>query len=150
MPRRRYSISVDVQAPPARVWEIVRDVERWHEWTASIRSIMRRDDGPFRIGSTALVRQPRLPPAVWTVTDLQDGRSFTWENRSPGIRSIGRHAVEPAAGGTRASLSIEFIGWLAPLFAMLFGGLTERYIGLEAAGLKRRGEAAVSETGGVS
>ncbi len=136
----RVSQSIDIQAPPARVWAVMSGVTGWHEWTASITSVTRKDDGPFRVGSSALVRQPKLPPAVWTVSSLDEGRQFTWESRSPGVRSIGRHSVEPIASGTRATLSVEFHGLLAPIFGRMFRRLTEQYIGLEAAGLKKRSE----------
>jgi hypothetical protein len=55
----------------------------------------------------------------------------------PGIRVIARHGVEPVAGGTRVTLSIEYTGLLGPLIAWL----NRRYLALEAAGLKRRSEA---------
>jgi uncharacterized membrane protein len=135
-----FSTSVDIQAPPERVWPVIKDVERWHEWTASIASITRKDDGPFGVGSSALVRQPKLPDAVWTVTSLDEGRQFTWETRVPGMHSIGRHAVEPAPGGSRATLSIELTGLLAPIIGRIYRRLTEEYIALEAAGLKKRSE----------
>ncbi|MFI5210450.1 MAG: hypothetical protein ACHQ2E_08400 [Gemmatimonadales bacterium] len=44
-------------------------------------------------------------------------------------------------GGTRATLAIEITGVLGPLLARLTGKQTDRYIALEAAGLRRRSEA---------
>jgi carbon monoxide dehydrogenase subunit G len=136
-----FSISVDVQAPPSAVWAVMSDVERWHEWTASITSVTRLDPGPLAIGARAHVRQPKLRPADFIVTELEAGRQFTWVTHSPGIVATARHSVEPIPGGTRARLSVQFDGLLAAPVAWLFGRLTNEYLALEAAGLKKRSEA---------
>jgi carbon monoxide dehydrogenase subunit G len=135
-----FRTEIDIEAPPERVWAIIRDVERWHEWTASITSIRRLDAGPLRVGSTAQVRQPRLPPNRFVVTALQDSRGFSWESRSPGLRGVGHHWIEPAAHGSRVTLGVDFRGPLAWLVSRLYGPLTQRYIEMEAEGLKRRAE----------
>jgi uncharacterized membrane protein len=131
-----FTISVDIQAPPQRVWLTMRDVERWPEWTPSVTSVQRLDDGPFSRGSRARVRQPKLLPAVWEVTALSEGSSFTWVTRSPGLQVAGRHSVEPRPGGSQVTLALDFTGLLAPLVGRLLGGLNERYLALEANGLK--------------
>ena len=133
-----FNITVDIAAAPARVWQVIADIERWHEWTPSVSSIRRLDAGPLAVGSRARVRQPRLPPAVWEVTELHDGRSFTWVTRSPGVRVTARHAVEPGELGARARLAVEFSGLLGPLVGRITRDLNERYLALEANGLRRR------------
>jgi len=80
---RTFSTDVGIGASPERVWAVMRDVERWHEWTSTVRSIRLRRRSPLRVGSRAFVRQPRLLPAWWVVTDLQDGREFRWISRGP-------------------------------------------------------------------
>jgi hypothetical protein len=133
-----FSIVVDIAAPPDRVWAVMTDVERWPEWTPTVTRIQRLDDGPLTVGSRARVRQPRLPTAVWQVSELLEGRSFTWVSHSPGVRVTAEHGVEPTAGGTRAKLSVQFSGVLAPLVARLTRRLNERYLALEAKGLSER------------
>jgi hypothetical protein len=91
----------------------------------------------------ALVRQPKLLPAQWQITELEDGRSFTWITRAPGVLVTARHWVEGAANGSRATLSLDFSGPLGPLVARLTRGLNTRYLALEAQGLKKRAEADV-------
>ncbi len=98
------------------------------------------------IGSRARIRQPKLLPAVWRVTELEEGRAFTWVTRSPGVRVKARHHVEPTTHGARATLSLDFSGPLAPLVARLTRGLNERYLALEAEGLKARSEGASPHT----
>lgn len=137
-----FDINVDIAAPPDRVWAVMRDIERWHEWTASVTSITRLEQGTLKVGSRARIRQPRIPRADWTITELNDGHGFTWETRSPGVRVVARHVVEPSAVGTRATLSLKFLGLFGPLVAWMTASTNRRYLALEAAGLKQRSETA--------
>lgn len=136
-----YSISVQIEAPPDCVWAVMSDIERWHEWTPTITSIRRTNAGPFRIGARARIHQPRLPPADWVVTALNEGRGFDWESRAPGVRVLARHVVEPGASGTRVTLSVQYSGLFGNILGRLTAGINRRYIALEADGLKRRAEA---------
>jgi uncharacterized protein YndB with AHSA1/START domain len=136
-----YRTSVLIAAPPERVWEVLLDVERWPEWTPSMTRVQRLDEGELRVGSRARVKQPRLPPGSWTVTELEPGRSFTWRSRSGGVTSEGVHGVEPSAEGSLATLAFRQTGLLAGLIAVLGGKQIRRYVDMELAGLKRRSEA---------
>jgi hypothetical protein len=78
---------------------------------------------------------------VWQVSEIVDGRSFTWVTRSPGLRVTATHGVEPVPQGTRATLSLRFSGWLGPLVARITRGLNQRYLALEAKGLSERSTA---------
>jgi hypothetical protein len=135
-----FKVTVDIAAPPRIVWAVIRDVERWHEWTPSITSIERLDGGPLRIGARASVRQPKLPKNIFTVTTLEDDRGFDWQTTSPGLSGSGHHWIEPISTGSRVTLGVNFRGFLAPIVRLFYGRLTQRYNDMEAAGLKRRVE----------
>ena len=131
---------IDIAAPPARVWTIMKDVERWHEWTASVTSIRLLDPAPLRVGSRALVKQPTLLPAEMRVTAIEDNAGFTWVSKSLGVVATGLHTIVPTAKGSRVTLSLTFAGPLSGVVAFFFGKLTQRYVQMEAEGLKRRSE----------
>jgi uncharacterized membrane protein len=135
-----FARSILIAAPPQLVWGVMSDVERWHEWTASVTSIRLFQRSPLTIGSRALVRQPKLPPAVWKVTAIDPGRSFTWKSGAPGMWVFGTHSVGPRDGGAEATLRLDYHGPLGGLLARLTRRITERYLDYEAAGLKQRSE----------
>jgi uncharacterized protein YndB with AHSA1/START domain len=135
-----FRTEIEISAPPARVFQVMSDVERWHEWTPSIASIKRLGSGPFAVGTRVLVRQPKFPAALWKVSAIEPGKSFTWVSTAPGMHVVGRHAVESTATGSRATLTLSYYGILGRIFARLTKGITERYIGFEARGLKARSE----------
>ena len=137
---KTFSVSVDIQAPLARVWGVLADVERWHEWTPTVTSITRLDKGLLTAGSKMIIRQPKFPAAQWEVASVNPGRTMTSVSRAPGVRLIARQEVEAIPGGTRATLSLTFEGMLAGLLAALTRKINERYLDLEAAGLRARCE----------
>ena len=132
--------AVYIDAPPQKVFAVLCDVERWPEWTPTMTSVRRLDSGPFAIGSSAQVRQPKLRLNVWRVTELQDGRNFTWTTHSPGLRMTAGHLIEPKGDGSRVELTFELSGLIAPVVSRLYGGLIGRYITTESQGLKKRSE----------
>jgi uncharacterized membrane protein len=134
-------VSIHIEGNAARVWREMIDVERWPEWTASVTSVERLDAGPFAVGSKARIRQPGMPAATWTVTELALERSFTWAMSMPGVASTAEHTLIPTpAGGVDLVLTIDQRGLLAPLVGRLAGRRTARFMTMEAEGLKRQVE----------
>jgi uncharacterized protein YndB with AHSA1/START domain len=138
----RFEAEIDVAAPAERVFGVYADVSRWPEWTASVSSVRRLDDGPLRIGSRTRIKQPKLPVAVWEVTVLEPDRSFTWIARGPGLLTTASHEVTPSDDGRSSHVVATLLqdGIFGPLVGGLSKGLTERYLELELHGLKTRCE----------
>jgi uncharacterized membrane protein len=131
--------SVEIDRPTDVVFAVFSDVDAWPSWTESITSVDLLD-GSLRVGSQARIRQPKLPPATWTVTELVPGRSFTWEARGPGVRTVGRHEVLPRGAGSTARSILEQHGPLGLIIGTVYAGLIRRYLAMESAGLKARCE----------
>ena len=137
---RTFVKEIDVAAPTERVWEVMTDLDRWPEWTLSVSSVKRLGNKPFAIGTKVLVRQPGLPPAVWKISSIESGRSFTWVSSAPGIHVTATHSAVPVPGGSRITLRLEYQGFVGELFARLTEKITDRYMNYEAEGLKARSE----------
>ncbi|MBI5288506.1 MAG: SRPBCC family protein [Chloroflexi bacterium] len=136
----RYEKTIEIAAQPAVVWEVIRDVERWPEWTPTMKYVRLREPGPLALGSTADVDVDGAGRSTLRVTEYTEGRSFTWSATVRGVRFAAAHIVEPAGAGSRATLWVEFRGVMAAIFAPMLRRTAHRNVDIEAEGLKRRSE----------
>jgi hypothetical protein len=128
---------VEIQVPTARVWSALLDVERWPEWSTSVTRVQRLDIGPLTLGSRTRIWQPRLLPAVWRVTSLDQKRqTFAWTTTSLGVKILARHEVEAIGSLSRVTLSLDYSGILGPVMARLLHDLNLDYLAREANGLR--------------
>jgi uncharacterized protein YndB with AHSA1/START domain len=137
-----FSVSVEIQASPDRVWAVLSDAERWPEWTPTVTCIEHMDPGSLAVGNRLRIYQPKFPPAVWQLTELEERKGFTWVTHGPGVLVSARHWINATDHGSRATLSLQFSGLFGPLVSYLTRDLNNRYLMLEARGLKARSESA--------
>lgn len=133
---------IEIDAPASVVWDVFAAVEQWPTWTASVRRLTALDGGELAVGRRFRLEQARMPKLVWTVSELDPGRSWTWVQRSPGGFTSARHdVVDLGDGRTLVRQVLEQRGPVGGLVGRLMKGLTRRYLDLEAEGLKRASEA---------
>jgi len=135
----RFETNIHIDAPPARVWEVMSDVARWTEWAPAVKGAERHDSGPLKLGSSATMDIKGAPKAKWTVTDLEEGAAFTWESDAR-IKARGYHVVDPDGEGSRVTLGIVAPGLLATILWPLIMPVFRRNVRAEAEGLKKRCE----------
>jgi len=128
--------TIEIDADPAIVWKVSTDIDRWPEWTPTVRSARRLEQTPFGQGSTAKLKQPGMPPAVWRVTRWEPGRSFTWETGVPGLRLAATPRLEPGGECTINSLTLEASGLLAFVLSPVLRRSASRALSRENEGLK--------------
>jgi uncharacterized protein YndB with AHSA1/START domain len=136
--------SIEINAPPAKVWAALMDVESWPLWTESMDKVERLDkSAPFGLGSEARISQPKVPALAWTVVEFSPGVSFAWQAKARGVTTWASHRIEPLDGGrSKVTLAIRQTGALAWLAGLAMGKQTRRYVDMEAEGLKRFCESA--------
>ena len=140
-----FQIETEINASADLVWVTVRDVERWPEWTPTVTSVRLRTPSPLAAGCCAVIRQPKLPSTLWRMVELDDSRrSFTWVNSALGVRVVAKHSVVSVGERSRIELSLRFDGMFAGILGFITRKLNNRYLALEAQGLKSRVEAAAS------
>ena len=135
-----------INAPPAVVWGVLVDLERYAAWNRLTPSVT----GELRVGAVLTLRvalTPGWPTAPMRVTllEVEPGRCLRWTARL-GPRSIlaaERHqTLEPLSGGrTRYTTADVLSGALAPTVVRLLGGTITRGFDALAQGLAARCEA---------
>lgn len=135
--------SIDIDAPPERVWSILMDFETYPSWNPFITSI----EGDQRVGGKlkAQLSPPdgkamTFKPAVQV---FEEGTELTWLGRVllPGIFD-GRHTfrVEARDGGSTFIQREQFTGIISGLLMRFIGEDTEKGFHLMNQALKERAE----------
>jgi len=137
---KKFNQQIQIDAPLSKVWEILKDVEKWHIWTPSITQIRVLPGGVIETGKTLMIKQPKLSTAKWLVTDFFNEKGFIFEKKGMFLQVKALHFIEPYTSGTKLNLSLEFTGLFGGLAAALSKKLNERYLKMEAEGLKKRCE----------
>lgn len=133
---------VRVAASPAEIWPALTDVGLWPSWAAQFRRLERLDARPLATGSRVRVTPKGLPASIWTVTELETERSFTWAaSLVPRLRVVGGHTIDPADGGSDTEFWLEAHGPLGVLLSPVLRRTVFRRNTRQAAeGLKRHVE----------
>jgi len=108
----RIARSTEIAAPPERVYEVVMDPHRLHEWVTIHDSLIDAPDGELRRGSelTQCLRLAHRRFKVrWTVVEDECPSRVVWEGRGP-VHTHARviYELEPRDGGTRFSYINEY------------------------------------------
>lgn len=137
----RFERSIEIEAPQQRVWAVLTDIEAWPERIETVEAVELLTPAPLAKGSRVRLRQPKLPEGTWDVTAWDAPSSFEWIQTSGGMTVVAGHRVEPLGEGrARLTLTIDMGGLLAPILGRMYSDLTNRYMTVEAEGMKRAAE----------
>ncbi len=134
--------SVEIDASQQRVWDVLTDLEAWPQRIETVDTVELLTPAPMTKGSRVRLKQPKLGEGTWDVTAWDAPSYFEWTQKTSGITSVAGHRVEALGEGrARLTLTLDMRGFLI-VIARLFKGLTNRYMNLEAEGMKRAAETA--------
>lgn len=139
----RFEESIDIDAQHERVWEVLSDLEAWPRRIETVDVVELLTPAPMSQGSRVRLKQPKLPEGTWDITVWDAPSYFEWCQKSGGITSVAGHRVEMLEEGrSRLTLSLDMRGPLIPVIGLFYRGLTNRYMTIEAQGMKRAAESA--------
>ena len=134
----QFEKSTEIDASPQRVWDVLSDLEAWPRRIETVDTVELLTPSPLANGSRVRLKQPKLGEGVWDVTVWDAPSYFEWTQKTGGVTSVAGHRVEALGDGrSRLTLTLDMRGFLTPVVALFFKGLTNRYMSLEVDGMKR-------------
>ena len=134
--------TIEIDAPQQRVWDVLSDLEAWPRRIETVDVVELLTPAPITKASQVRLKQPKLPEGTWDITVWDAPSYFEWTQKTSGITSVAGHRVEALGEGrARLTLTLDMRGFLIPV-ALFYKGLTNRYMNLEAEGMKRAAESA--------
>jgi hypothetical protein len=142
---RTIETTIDIDAPPHRVWAVLIDLERYPEWNPFTPRI----DGRLDVGGRLVLHvamDPGRPPILQAqrCTKVEAGRELAWTTvvGSPILLTAHRRqTLEPIGERrTRYWSADAFSGLLVPVVMGLYRARIQRGFEATAEALKRRAE----------
>jgi uncharacterized membrane protein len=137
----RFEKSIEIAASQQRVWDVLSAIETWPQRIETVDMVELLTPAPIAKGSRLRLKQPKLPAGTWDITVWDAPSYFEWTQATTGTTSVAGHRVEALPEGrSRLTLTLEIRGFLIPIIAVFYRKLTNRYMNLEAEGMKRAAE----------
>ena len=137
----RFEKSIDIDAPQQRVWDVLSDLEAWPQRIETVDTVELLTPAPIGPGSRVRLKQPKLPEGVWEITTWDAPAYFEWTQKMTGTTTVAGHRVESLGDGrSRLTLTLDMHGALFAIVGRFYKDLTNRYMTLEAEGMKRAAE----------
>lgn len=105
----------NIEARTSRVWELLVDVEGWPDtFTPHLKEA--HLDGALQPGATGWIRTGLpMPRSSFTVSAVDDGRSWAWQGRLLWLTMDYDHRCEPTDTGSKVTFEVSLNGPLAAL-----------------------------------
>ncbi|GHO72508.1 hypothetical protein KSD_02790 [Ktedonobacter sp. SOSP1-85] len=132
-----------IQAPVERVWSILTDLEKYHEWDSFVPSMQ----SDFQVGSLLTMhvqmRENFVTTSVETITAIEPEHLLAWKIRSPAwfLRGERLQELKPIDAGTTEYFTCEtFTGLFAPVLQFMYARDLQHGFDAVARDLKVRAE----------
>jgi carbon monoxide dehydrogenase subunit G len=134
-----YAHTVEIWRPPEEVFAFVTDPAAYPRWQPSLVSVEPLRPGPLRLGSEATeVRRflGRELETTWTCVEHEPCTRSAIECDEGPVPFRGTFELEPTAGGTRFTWTVETWGAASRLAGPLAGRATRRELETNSSRLK--------------
>ena len=112
----RFESSIDIHAPPDKVWALMNKLEQWPQWMPSIKKIERVSKGPLTVGSqlSVIAKVSGLTvKLLMTIIKFVPEQTVVMQGRALGTSLTRFYILEPLDGKTKVTIGGDVSGALA-------------------------------------
>jgi len=123
-------ISLEIEAAPEKIWNIISDLEKWPAWNPKIKAVT--TDGAFFEG---MKFKWKAGPGIISseLKEIEQPARLAWTGKTIGIKAIHVWKLEPINGKTLVTTEESWEGIHVKFFRKYFRKMLEKSI---QAGLK--------------
>ena len=126
-----------VEAPPAVVWALLSDIDRWSSWQSDVSSA--KLSGPLAPGSTFKWKSGRTGVSS-TLQEVEPPRRLAWTGIAAGARAKHAWLIEPQGSGALVRTQESFEGLVVVLLKRSMQRLLDSSLQAALAALKEAAE----------
>jgi len=117
--RQSCTVQCNIEASPARVWELLTDAAGFPTWNSTVTKI----DGTIALGQVLAIKVPADPKRTFKpkVTRFENGKAgaqkiMEWSDGfAPMFRGVRTFTLTPTDTGTEFTMTEEFSGLMLPM-----------------------------------
>ncbi len=119
--------SKETVAAPAAIWQLFTQVDQWRSWNPGIAHA--ELNGPFRDGASGRVKRPGGHEGTFAIVEVDEGRSFVYEEKAPGGRLRILHSIERLSSDrSRVAMRATTDGPLSRVLGLITHKIIEGYV----------------------
>ncbi|MCC8245563.1 SRPBCC family protein [Saccharothrix luteola] len=136
-----FSETATIEAEPEYLWQVASDLKAWQDWDPHVEKL--GFEGRFEVGASGWTKPRGGPRGNFTITSIEDGRSYSTESPMPMGKMLINTIFEPVGEGkVKVTREVELSGAFVPVFKKLFlkgmrADMHETFAALEAEAQRR-------------
>jgi Polyketide cyclase / dehydrase and lipid transport len=121
--------TVETNEPPAKIWQVLEDVENWKNWDREIESC--HLDGPFQTGTSGYLKLKGSPRLNTLLTHVGPFSCFVQEAKLFLATAVMTHSIVHDSGQAKVTFQTEIRGPLALLYSCFIGDAIKKKVPIE-------------------
>lgn len=117
------SKEITINAEPAKVWEVLTEIEKWSDWNSKIKKPKLKEEANVGVSFTWKINGSKIKSKIHT---FDRNKMLGWTGRTFGATAIHNWYLRPTENGTKVLVKESMQGWLIGLMKKKMNATLEK------------------------